>query len=523
MSRYIAIFTFLAGLIHLCSYSQVVPEADIADLPLRIEIPAQSVNETYKTIPVGKTGMIIYYRSLEIADQGKINWYFALYDTNLQQVWVKPVPIPQEHNVISYDHFSDTLAMLFVPAGKSKSSDDRFEILRIIPKPGILMLNTGKSEAQSEFVDFSIRNDRAWIGVNLRGQPGKIITIKLNSGVSRDFALGAGSSLSVKYVHADSVACTVTAVVSRQMSKKNNEYFFVSYDTLGKLLREVMIGSQADERVLTNFRIRYFMQGTTMVAGSYCQGTVKSTQKDDQYPETTGLFCCIIKDGKQQACNFYNFLEFKNAESFIGEKDVMNLKKKALKKNKSLNEYSLDFQVVMHELMSYKGQFLLTSEVYAPQYHSETFTDFDFYGRPYTNSYSVFDGYRYSNAIIASFNENGNLVWDNTIELRNFLSMELRKNVVCFPSGSHFVLLYSSEGMIGSKIISENSVIEKTDFSPIDLMYPEDKLVTETKGKVQYWYGNFFIVSGFQEIKNIAREAGNKRLVFYFSKLQFTP
>ena len=412
--------------------------------------------------------------------------------------------------------------MLFVPTGKSKNSDNRFEILRIIPGPGIFMLNAGKSETQAEIFDFGIAYDRAWVGLNLRGQPGKILTIKLKTGVSREFSLGIGNMLSVMYLRADTINTSVTAIVSRQMSKKHTEYFLVSYDTTGKLLREVMIGSPADERILTNFRV-VSEKETTIVAGSYSKGAAKSSQKNDQSPETTGFFCSVIKDGIPQTCKFYNYLEFKNAEAFIAEKDVMNLKKKALKKNKSLNEYSLDFQVVMHELISVDGQYILTAEVYAPQYHSETFTDFDFYGRPYTNSYSVFDGYRYSNAIVACFDQGGNLLWDNTIELRNFLSMELKRNVVTFPSADNLVLFYSNEGMIGSKVIHRNSVVEKTDFTPADLMFPEDKLLTETKGMVQKWYGNFFILSGYQEIKNIAREANNKRLVFYFSKLKFTP
>jgi hypothetical protein len=497
--------------------------ADLVDLPLRIEIPAQSANETYRIIPTGKSGLILYYRSREMADEASINWYFARYDTNLLQVWVKPIPLPVDHNILDYKYESDTLALLFVPVGKTKISDNRFELIRISPASGVLMLNAGQTETPAVIKEFSIRHGVAWLGVNQKGLAGSILTIQLNEGKIKNFPLGIGSSLTVLALKADIASPTVTCVVSRQIAKKVTEYFFVRYDTAGKLKMEIMLGSQTDDWSLSNVQITEINNGTSLLTGSYLMGVHDSQQKTEQFPEATGLFSCVVDETKKPQMGFYNFLEFKNAESFIGEKDILDLKKKALKKKKELNEYSLDFQLVAHDLLSVNGQFISVSEVFSPQYRSETFTDFDFYGRPYTNSYSVFDGYRYSNAIVAGFNPEGKLLWDNNLELRNLTSMELAEKVVVFPTDNNFVLFYMNEGILASKIIHENGIVEKTDYTPIDLMYPEDKLISETKGKVDKWYGNYFIASGFQEIKNIAKETDNKRLVFFFSKLIFEP
>ncbi|MEI6433276.1 MAG: hypothetical protein WCP32_00425 [Bacteroidota bacterium] len=523
MLRDLLLLFFLNFLVQFTTTAQSTFIGDNHDLPLRIEIPARSVNETYRIIPVGKTGLILFYRSNEMADPARSAWYFALYDTNLQQIWVKPIPLPTEHNLLLNNQCGDTLSLLFVPVGKSRSSDTRIEILRIIPSSGMLLLNAGNTDANSEIVDFGIRNDRAWIGINQNGKVGKILTIHLNDGFARTFPLGVGNVLALMYLKPDSASNTVTAVVSRQVSKKSAEYFVAGYDTTGKVIREVMIGTQTGDRIFNNVRVVSTETAAKLITGSYGQGVSKSSRKNESGAEATGLFSCNIGEGKQQTINYYNFLEFKNADSFIGEKDILNLKKKALKKNKSLKEYSLDFQIIMQESLTLNNRFIVTTEVYSPQYHSETFTDFDFYGRPYTNSYSVFDGYRFSNAIVSCFDQKGQLVWDNNLELRNLISMELTPNVVVFPTGNDLVLFYLSDGVIASKIIHENTVVEKTDFTPVDLMFPEDKLITETKGKVQKWYGNYFLTSGYQEIKNIARESGNKRLVFYLSKLQFEP
>jgi hypothetical protein len=161
------------------------------------------------------------------------------------------------------------------------------------------------------------------------------------------------------------------------------------------------------------------------------------------------------------------------------------------------------------------------AESFSPQYHSENFTDYDFYGRPFTNTYNVFDGYRYKKALIAGFDTSGKLIWDNSTDIHNLISFELNPRVIPYSKGDHIVLIYQGDGKIASEIIHHNEVIEKLDFSPIELEYKNDKLVSETKSRMIYWYGNFFLCSGYQEIKNVSLERNNKRLVFYFNKVSF--
>ncbi len=237
--------------------------------------------------------------------------------------------------------------------------------------------------------------------------------------------------------------------------------------------------------------------------------------------ESAGFFASLIRNGVQQSVTYYNFLEMGSATALLNEHDMISLKKKALKKNKPLDEYSVDFSLLLHDVFTWHDQYILAAEIYAPQYHTESFTDFDYYGRPYTNSFSVFDGYRFFNTLVTGFDKDGKLLWDNTFEIRNVVSMDLSQKVVVFPAGDDLALCYITDGMAGTKIIHENTVVEKPDFAPIDLLYPDDKIISETKSKIVPWYGNYFITYGYQEIKNIVIPSNNKRLVFYFSKLSF--
>ncbi|MEI7896301.1 MAG: hypothetical protein WCJ26_04660 [bacterium] len=492
-----------------------------ADNPLRVEIPARSVNETYRVIPCGANGMILFFRSQEIADNTRVRWYFTCYDTNFQQVWVKSIPLLNEQAFRLYQSGTDTLALLFAHAGKTKNTGNSFGIVRIILRNGTMILNTGALDESATVDAFGVQKDRAWLGLNTREQAGKILHITLKAGTSKSFSLGTGSQISVLWMRPDTSSFSVSAVVSRQISKKIQEYYFVRYDTGGVIRREVSIGTQNNERRLTQVRVAGTGDGEELLIGSYGQGTSGSAQKNKLSDESTGMFAGSVKSGTQVPVSFYNFLELQSAGAIVGDNDIMNLKKKALKKNKSITEYSLDYSVLMHDIQVINNQYIFTAEVYSPQYHTESFTDFDFYGRPYTNSYSVFDGYRFFSTIVAGFSRDGKLLWDNNIEIRNLVSFDLTPKVVLYPAGNDLVLCYISDGKIGSKVIREADVVEKLDFTSLDLLYPDDKLLSETKGMLVHWYGNYFLSFGYQEIKNIALESNNKRLVFYFSKLRF--
>ncbi|MEI7661340.1 MAG: hypothetical protein WCK34_04050 [Bacteroidota bacterium] len=491
------------------------------DKPLRIELPARSVNESYRIIPCGKNGMIMFFRSLDIVNVTKTKWYFSLYDTNMQLVWVKSAAVLNDLDYRFSDTGQDTLSFLFLHSGKSRSADNDFEILRMELHNGSMVARNGKIQLDAEVMAFSIAQGRGWIGYNVKGQAGRILQMKLNSGTTRSFPMGQGSQISINWMSPDTVSGYVSAVVSRQVSKKTVERFVAFYDTAGVIKREIPIGTQDLNHGLTHVQLTSPDRGAILVMGSFGLNSTGAGQKNKFTDESTGFFTSFLSGGTQRSLSFYNFLELTNASSLIDGHDILNLKQKALKKNKTLAEYSLDFPLLLHEVFLWKEQYILAAEAYSPQYHTETFTDFDYYGRPYTNSFSVFDGYRFFNTIITGFDKEGKLLWDNMFEIRNLVSTELSAKVVIYPSDENLVLCYVSDGMIGTKIIHENSVVEKTDFTAIDLLNPEDKILSESKGKIIPWYGNYFITCGYQEIKNLAAPANNKRLVFYFSKFRY--
>jgi hypothetical protein len=151
------------------------------------------------------------------------------------------------------------------------------------------------------------------------------------------------------------------------------------------------------------------------------------------------------------------------------------------------------------------------------------YTYYDFYGRPVTTTRTIFEGYRYTDAIVAAFDINGELLWDNSFMIKNILTYNLKERVKVLFDGEEIILLYSSGGKIASKVIRNNEVVEGLDYTEIETFYRNDKVLEDYRSDIVYWYNNYFISYGYQKIKNRLQRPTNKRkrTVFYFNKIAF--
>jgi len=506
----------------LSSFAQRKQKEGNPDQPLRIEIQAKSENETYRVIPCDSTGVLLFFKSLELIDENRTRWYFSFYNKDLQSLWVKSIPILSSLDFRFSSIKNDTLTMLFVNSGKNKVTDPAFQIVRLILKSETFIINSGILPSNTEVRYFETEHGNVWLGLQAKNDVGQLLFINLNKGRRQNFPLGKGSYITLRWLSVDSTGITIKAIVSRQISKKNWEHYLVRYDSLGNIKNETLINAGNTGYNFTNFQMVQKEGGGDMILGAYSlPSSATSGQKMKVAEESSGLFSCSFENGRQKQTLFTNYLELKSVNNLLSEKDIFSLKKKALKKNKNIGEFSLDFTMLLHKIIRHNDAYILLAEFYYPQYRTESYTDFDYYGRPYSNSYSIFDGYRYTNAIVAAYDFDGKLLWDNAMEIRNLVSFELDPKITLFPSGDEYVLSYLSDGKIGSKIIRENTVVEKLDFSPVDLLYSEDKLLAESRSRLVHWYSNYFLCYGYQEIKNIALEKNNKRLVFYLNKIRF--
>src|ERR1035438_5285097 len=162
------IFSLIGGMLFFTTPGTGQPKAPAAtdDKPLRVEFKVRSDNETYRVIPCGASGALLFFKSLEVVETTKTKWYFSLYDNNLQQIWVKSLPVLNEleYKIFSIKH--DTLALLFQVSGKDKSLDYNFLIARVLLSKSTFIANTGRFPENSTTEHFEIVGQKAYIALN---------------------------------------------------------------------------------------------------------------------------------------------------------------------------------------------------------------------------------------------------------------------------------------------------------------------------------------------------------------------
>lgn len=514
-------FLFLFFFLFPGSRSQGQQASLSIDRPVRVEIPVKSTEETYHIIPVNVTGVLLYFRSIETLNDSLTKWYFSLYDNNLHPIWVKSIPLRTGMEVRDFYLEKDTVTLLFLAGEKTKGITGTEMMVRLDYKSGRFTGSRYTLSANVVPVKFLVFRDHAYLGYNLKNEPAHIQVVDLKTGKAADYPLtspGIMSNLTGLIV--DSLNSTLYAIIRKTVSKNHLVSDILKITFSRAMVSEMEISTISPLWEIRNPQLILVNPDELLVIATY--SAVGRSGKNESLNGSSGFFTCRFRNGIQTDIRFKNFLDLKNFQNIMGEKDLVALKKKALKKNRPIDDYTPEVTLLVHPVIVHNDQVIFMGESYMPEYHPENFTEFDFYGRPYINTYNVFDGYRYTSAIIAGFDKTGNLIWDNSMEIRNLISPDLNPKVNVFCSFSDtMVLCYSSEARIASKIIRENEVVERLDFSTMEQMYPEDKMLSDSKNYMVPWYGPFFLCYGYQEIKNINSSEDKKRLVYYFTKVKF--
>ncbi|NQV03270.1 MAG: hypothetical protein HQ542_11530 [Bacteroidia bacterium] len=490
----------------------------VTDKPLRIEIAAQSEKETYRIIPCGSAGMVLFYKSVEVTTDNSTRWYFTFYDRNLQRIWIKSAPILSSQDFKDVAIGEDTLYLYFESDKKNRNREVNFQILRIILQTGSFVLNNGKTPESGAMLSFEVFRQKAFIGLNSEENISSVLIMDLPTGQPLVIPLMPGDPSTLLHCSVDSHTMNMTLLISRQLSKRTTELYFCRYKPDGTKLLETRVSNNNFGYEFTRVTEMGLSDTETLIAGTY---TASSARKKSKEVESSGFFTAPVVSAIQESTDFYNFLDMKNIRQLLSERDMLNLRKKSMKKSRSDQEYSLDFSLLLHNILPGNNQFIVAAEAYNLQYHTESFTDYDFYGRPFTNSYSVFEGYRFTGIILAAFDKEGKMIWDNAMSIKNLLSFTLEPKVTLYPSGNEIILTYLSEGKIACRIIQDAGTIEKTSFSELELMTANDKLLAESRSSMVHWFDEYFLCFGYQEIRDISKGGNDKRLVFFCNKVRF--
>lgn len=526
--------------------------------PIRLEIPAPSGSDPFNYVTAGKYGICIFFPTVSETGRDSISWSFMMTDDQLKEKWHRLVPLHKDVTYLKSISTKEAIYLLFHDTKQNKEGN--IFVFMIIPRLQVITEHRGSIPDKAEVVDFEILDNVAYIGFNSRkNQPG-IIGFSLVTGEKRSYEITTEKDALLLDISVDSARQDIFATYKVQYSSSRNHLFVNQYNTSGISIKTFDFTEQYEKK---NFNSAQYIpkgEGKGVIAGTYGFNVTNTRRQydyydnyynsyyynyyspyysrmsdydanDDKTPVSDGYFTATVNNGVAGKIKYFNFSGFNNAFKYITDPSALRVKARTFKKKEKPNENepvstdpdndkTLNLRLITHELVENNGQFIIISEAYSPEYHTNTQMSYDFYGRAFPTSYQVFDGFRYSHAFVAGFDSTGNMVWNNGMEMRDIITKYLNRKLNCLFENDETVLYYNANNKVAFKTIKGSTIVENTSYTTLTPKRSNDQPYDEYLGTIEHWYNDYFIATGYQTIRNNYLES-NKRNVFYISKMAF--
>lgn len=488
------------------------------DTPVRIEIEARS--EVFDLLPCNDQGVLVFYETINQADHSKKLWFFVFYNTWLEPIWSRELPI---FNGLTYQTgkiSGNTAYLTFLKSQKTRSEEYNFQLIKINLTNSEAFIYSFNLPDRLEVINFHI-SDSLFIGAfNYSRDQASVVIRNLYSGTEKNLLFEENPSF-IKDLCIDEEKELIWVVSNIYLTRKQSTTFIQAYNFNGEFIQNIPVITPESNFKITNPLISLGSDHTSIyLAGTYNLYNGK-TQKNDSRDKTEpveGFFIARFENGEQKFFNNYRIDEFENFTQIFNNQQLAIYSSTFRRQSRKGSDFPVDFNLLLHPLKNSDDQIIIAADAYFPVYRQISTMSYDFYGRPIPYYYTVFDGYRYYNTFVAGFSKDGELKWTNGMKLWDIRSSDLRRQTDLFIDNSQIVIFYNHEGKIVSRSFIHDVDVGTTENLMLSLMNPGDMVVENSNGTVVHWYNNYFLASGYQIIQNPSA-GGNRKKVFYVNKV----
>ncbi len=500
----------------------------------RIEIPIPNNMEIF-SIPLGKKGVIV------LSQTSGTTFNLKKYDTELNQNWTLNGSISNNLDYVTHSYDGKHVYLLF-----SKYNSNSYEIVKIFPGPGFIEKFKIFSIDKIEISDFEATDNVVFLSGMVKSAPVILYTDLINK-KSKVLPTAFKGIAEVQSMETDTTSGRINITFAVGKAK---EYQLVvkSFDLAGMPVSEIQLDPE-DDFAMLNGRLNTVGTNNQIMFGTYGYKNTIGSQKG---PYSQGIYLTKIDDNEITETKFYDFTDFKNFFSFLNPKQRERQEKKVADKKEKGKDLKLSHRMLVHEVIKQDDKYILVAEAFFPEYkynnnfyspYGSSFGNFSpFYSSyfnpyrwgygnwglysPFSNYYGyrgfgnreIFDGWKYTHGIVAAFDKNGNLLWDNNIELKNIKTQTLKEKVKVKVEGEYITMSYADRGDIFSKTFKNGVVIGELKGKPVASQKEGDSVRRTSTDDIELWYENFFLATGVQRITN---EDEGRRNVFYLNKVSF--
>ena len=495
----IFILTLLSG----WTFAQIVQ-------PERIEIVVDDNSNDFVVVSADEQGLVLFRDTDERAERGKKLWEFIYYDTSLKEQWKRTYALDYALSLRGYDYDRGQLCVLFQ---NGPYLDKPLEMMNLAVTSGDTSFHAVRRIVPVNLEFFEIVGQTVVLGGNVNYRPVVVHYDMFNRKVRvlPDIYREDGEIIDIIPNPKDN---TFDVLIAETTPQKVKTVTIKAYDQYSNLLQSTPLKPK-DRSNLLDAQVTGFDGEKQFLAGTY-------GPKRSRY--SRGIFVASLQPDGTQQIRYYHYADLENFFGYMRERREERVKRRIAKKKREGKKIRLNYRMVVHELISDDDKYIMLGEAYYPKYNSYYYNGYSGYVPSSRYNDLYFDGYRYTHAVAVCFDRKGELLWDHAFKLDNAKSMELKQLVHVSTKDDQVVLMYSYEGEIKSKVISDNGAVQDDVTSPIKLAHETDEIKKRDQDIVGItkWYGDYFYVHGVQDIKDMAHAgAGTSRKVFFINKVAY--
>jgi hypothetical protein len=500
----------------------------------RIELPVPGGSQTYQTIPVGQQGLIL------VSKPDRASYRVERLDTSFKKVWNIDGSIAAGLDFITSTYDGRSVYLLF---GRSRGI--QFHVVKVSIGPGFVETFVINTIDRFQLTDFKTLGYSVFMAGVVREEP-LLMHTDLVSLQSRILPSAIKGSNSIQAIEVDT---TLRVAHVSFVLRKGRQTRIVSrsYNELGELVAQASVDPTPDYSLL-NGRLQMLNDSISIMIGTYGYRNMQTNSS----VASQGLFITKFLWDQEQYTQYHSFTDFANFFNFMSDRQQEKMERKIQKRKQTGGDIKLNYRLLIHDLLIQGDELVLAAEVFYPEYRYQNPNMMGmspFWGSPFMwgspfgmglwnpwlwNPFwggprggmnnQIFDGFVYTHAIVAGFDANGKLKWDNSIPYNNVKSMELTKKVRVQMNGTESAqLLYSQNGgvkamrILGSKVLDEKVLVGN------QTGMEGDRVRKTYTDDVAYWYDNNYLSWGEQQIVNPGGDVQTRgrRTVYYLTKIAF--
>lgn len=468
----------------------------------RLEISIDSEFESFDIVPANKYGFLLHRLLL---DHENTQLELRCVDTTFQIQWTGSIPLDRSMAVGKQIVFNNSVYFVLYPktyttrnfqickVDLQQSSYIKYEVKNSIPfapfmfevtQTGALIGGYYNQVPVVLFFDFNSQKSKVLPG--LFNEPGELNQIKTNKDNSFNVLIRSGNF------------------------QNQQTIWSKNYDGDGRLVSNIMLTPEGTNHLIFGKTVDN-NENEQIIAGIY-------GNKTGEY--SRGLFIARIdKQGSQQV-QYYAFGDLENFFKYMKPNREKRVKERVQRKHDKGKKIGLRYHFLVHELVPYNNQFIFLGEVFVRKYRTISTPGT---GTLLTPTQHVFDGYQYTHAAVLGIGPTGTLLWDNSFEINDVKTFTLDQFVKIDPQPDKIVLIYLFKDKIRTKIIRDSTVLEGKSSSEIQLSSSEfliDKSSSDIN-KLDYWYDNYFLAYGVQDIESASPNFRRRQKVFFVNKISY--